>query len=112
MRMRQVWRSRSQPEVAELPGADDDPYVLYLRWVEAGRPSPDDAEPAAGAAVNGSPDDLAADDGAADDGAGDDAVVVPAATPSTGHVNAVDARGRWRRGYRAVAPIARRLTPP
>jgi hypothetical protein len=83
-------RSRSQPGVAEPPGADDDPYVLYLRWVEAGRPSSDDAEPAAGATTNGSPDDLADEDWAADDGA-DDAVVVPAATPSTGHLNAVDA---------------------
>ena len=89
--MRQVWRSRSQPEVAELPGADDDPYVLYLRWVEAGRPSPDDAESAPGAAVGASPDDLVADDGMADDAVVDDAVVMPAATPSTGHVNAVDA---------------------
>ena len=88
--MRQVWRSRSQPEVAELPGADDDPYVLYLRWVEAGRPSPDDAESAAGAAVGGSPDDLVADDGMDDDAVVDDAVVMPAATPSTGHVNAVE----------------------
>ena len=44
MATRRVWRSRPQPGVADLPGADDDPYVLYLRWVEAGRPSSDDAE--------------------------------------------------------------------
>ena len=91
MATRRVWRSRSQPGVADLPGADDDPYVLYLRWVEAGRPSSDDAESAAQAPLRGDPDDLAADEGAYDDGASDDAVVMPAATPSTGHVNAVDA---------------------
>ena len=101
--MRQVWRSRSQPEVAELPGADDDPYVLYLRWVEAGRPSPDDAESAAGAAVGASPDDLVADDGMDDDAVIDDAVVMPAATPSTGHVNAVEA------STGAMASIRRRF---
>ena len=98
MTMRRVWRSRSQPGVAEHPGADDDPYALYLRWVEAGRPSPDGAEPGAPPPVNGSPDDLVADDGVADD-----AVVVPAATPSTGHVNAVEA------STGAVASIRRRF---
>jgi len=101
--MRQVWRSRSQPEVAELPGADDDPYVLYLRWVEAGRPSPDDAESAAGVAVGASPDHLAVDDGVDDDAEVDDAVVMPAATPSTGHVNAVEA------STGAMASIRRRF---
>ena len=103
MKMRRVLRSRSQPGLAEPPGADDDPYVLYLRWVEAGRPSSDDAEPAPGATTNGSLDDLADDDWAADDRAGDDAVVVPAATPSTGHLNAVDAPTG------AVASIRRRF---
>ena len=104
MRIRQVWRSRSQPEVAELPGADDDPYVLYLRWVEAGRPSADEAESAAGAAaVSGSTDDLVADDWVADAGPADDVLVMPAATPSTGHVNAVDA------STGAMASIRRRF---
>jgi hypothetical protein len=102
MTMRRVWRSRSQPGVAEHPGADDDPYALYLRWVEAGRPSPDDAESGA-PPVSGSPDDLADEDWAADHGAGDDAAVVPAATPSTGHVNAVEA------STGAVASIRRRF---
>ena len=91
MATRRVWRSRSQPGVADLPGADDDPYVLYLRWVEAGRPPSDDAESGAGALIGGSFDDPEADDGVADDVVVDDAVVMPAATPSTGHVNAVDA---------------------
>jgi len=98
MTMRRVWRSRSQPGVAELPGADDDPYVLYLRWVEAGRPSPDDAESGEVPRVSGSPDDFVADDVVADD-----AAVVPAATPSTGHVNAVEA------STGAVASIRRRF---
>lgn len=103
MAMRRVWRSRSQSGLAESPGADDDPYVLYLRWVEAGRPSSDDAESAAAVAVTPRPDDLAGDDGADDDGAAGEAVVVPAATPSTGHVNAVDAPTG------AVASIRRRF---
>jgi hypothetical protein len=103
MKMRRVLRSRSQPGVAEPPGADDDPYVLYLRWVEAGRPSADEAESAAGAAaVSGSTDDLVADEGA-DEWAAHDAVVMPAATPSTGHVNAVDA------STGAMASIRRRF---
>ena len=98
MAMRRVWRSRSQSGLAQSPGADDDPYVLYLRWVEAGRPSSDDAESAALPPVDGSPDDMVADDGAADD-----AVVMPAATPSTGHVNAVEA------STGAMASIRRRF---
>ena len=32
------------------------PYVLYLRWVEAGRPSPDDYERGAGGLLVGAPD--------------------------------------------------------
>ena len=89
---RTLWRSRPRPDVAELPGADDDPYVLYLRWVEAGRPSPDDHDLGAGTPVVGAPDDLAIDDEAPDEPADDtSAAVRPAATPSTGHVNAIDA---------------------
>ena len=89
---RSLWRSRPRPEAADPPGADDDPYVLYLRWVEAGRPSPDDSEQGAGPPVGRAPDDLAIDDEVPDEAADSTpAAVTPAATPSTGHVNAIDA---------------------
>ena len=89
---RPLWRSRSRSEAVDPPGADDDPYVLYLRWVEAGRPSPDDDEQGAGTPAAGAPDDLAIDDEVPDEPADDtSAAVRPAATPSTGHVNAIDA---------------------
>ena len=86
------WRSRSRPEAADPPGADDDPYVLYIRWVEAGRPSPDGSEQAAGASGGGDPGDLVIDDEVPDEPADDtSADARPAATPSTGHLNAIDA---------------------
>ncbi|WP_157000762.1 hypothetical protein [Agromyces laixinhei] len=103
---RSIWRSRSRAEVAEPPGADDDPYALYLRWVEAGRPSLDGSERAADPPIGGDPDDFATDgetpEGLVDDAGAD---VRPASTPSTGHVNAVgESTG-------AVASIRRRFWP-
>ncbi|GAA1797985.1 hypothetical protein [Agromyces neolithicus] len=91
-----VWRSRSRLEAAEPPLADDDPYALYLRWVEAGRPALDDSEPGAGAGAEtpraGDPDDFATDDETVDELAdAPSAGARAAATPSARHVNAVDA---------------------
>lgn len=107
MLRRLIGRTRSRAEEAP-PGADDDPYVLYLRWVEAGRPPIEETGPAARPGFAGDPDDLAMDDEAVDDPA--TAAPRPAATaptaaaaPSGGHVNATGAgaaitpprRGFW-----------------
>lgn len=106
MLRRMIGRARSRSEEAS-PGADDDPYALYLRWVEAGRPPLEEAESAGRIGFAGDPDDLAMDDEAVDDPATDAprraAATAPAAaaTPSEGHVNAVGAaitpprRGFW-----------------
>ncbi|MCD2441172.1 hypothetical protein LQ757_02670 [Agromyces sp. SYSU K20354] len=104
MLRRPVRRSRSRTEAAEPPVADDDPYALYLRWVEAGRPSMDDSEQGAGAALRGDPDMLAIDEEALDEPAdGTSAGVRATATPSSGHVNALGS------STGAVASIRRRF---
>ncbi|GAA1756979.1 hypothetical protein [Agromyces humatus] len=103
---RPVWRSRSRLEAAEPPVADDDPYAQYLRWIEAGRPSLDDSEHRVGTPGGGDRDaDLVAtDDDTLDEPADETpAGVTAAATPSSGHVNAIEP------STGAVASIRRRF---
>ena len=96
-------RTRSRSEEAS-PGADDDPYALYLRWVEAGRPPLEEAEPAGRRDFAGDPDDVAMDDEAVDDPATD----APRATPSAGHVNATGAADAITPPRRGFWPFRRR----
>ncbi|MFE6965219.1 hypothetical protein ACFVAJ_08905 [Agromyces sp. NPDC057679] len=107
-----IGRTRSRSEETS-PGADDDPYALYLRWVEAGRPPLEEAEPAGRPGFAGDPDDLAMDDEAVDDpatAAPRRAATTPTATatPSAGHVNATGAAAAITPPRRAFWPFRRR----
>ncbi|MFF2495329.1 hypothetical protein [Agromyces sp. NPDC058064] len=125
-----IGRTRSRAEEAP-PGADDDPYALYLRWVEAGRPPIEEAESAARPGFAGDPEDLAIDDEAVDDPATAEPRAAPtaaasvrggaaasparaataptaAATPSAGHVNATGAAAAITPPRRGFWPFRRR----
>lgn len=120
MLRRLIGRTRLRPEEAS-PGADDDPYALYLRWVEAGRPPLEETEPAARPGFAGDPDDLAMDDESVDDPAAapvSGGTAAPpsraatastaAATPSAGHVNATGAAAAITPPRRGFWPFRRR----